>query len=198
MLEKIKELDQELFLELNGIHNPTMDFIMYWLSDRFIWFPFYGLLLAFIIYKLRWKAVYTVTAIILTIICADQFTTRFMKAYFQRFRPCHEESIQSLVHMVAGCGGSYGFASSHAANTFGLAMITWLIFKDKYPKFSLLFFWAIPVSYSRIYLGVHYPLDIIVGALVGMLIAFLIYKLYKWILLKNYIKLPVKENSAVS
>lgn len=185
ILERLKELDQELFLTLNSYHSPFWDFIMMWFSDRFIWFPFYGLLLIFIIWKLKWKSIYAIVAILITVIGADQFTSRFMKSYFERPRPCHEESLQPLIHMVSGCGGQFGFVSSHAANTFGLAMICWLLFRHRYPWLGLIFVWAIPVSYSRIYLGVHYPLDIVIGALVGMCIAWLIYLLYTWILKKS-------------
>jgi undecaprenyl-diphosphatase len=142
------------------------------------------------VWKLRWRAIYTLVAIISVIIAADRFTSGFMKPYFQRLRPCYEESIQGMIHMITGCGGQFGFVSSHAANSFGFAMITWLIFRNKYPQFGLIFLWAIPVSYSRIYLGVHYPSDVIIGAMIGMIIAWIIYKIYEWILQKNYIKLP--------
>ena len=192
MLEKLKELDQEIFLTLNSYHSPFLDFIMYWFSDRYIWFPFYGMIIAFIVWKLRWRAIYTLVAIISVIIVADRFTSGFMKPYFQRLRPCHEEAIQDLIHMVTGCGGQFGFVSSHAANSFGLAMITWLIFRNTYPQFGLIFLWAIPVSYSRIHLGVHYPSDVIIGAVIGMIIAWLIYKIYEWVLQRNFIKFPQK------
>lgn len=185
VLEKLKELDQELFLTLNSYHNPFLDFIMYWFSDRYLWFPFYGLLLVFIIWKLRKKAIYAIVTIILTIIAADQFTSRFMKPFFQRPRPCHEEHLQSIIHMVTGCGGKYGFVSSHAANSFGLAMICWLLFRKKHPWVGWIFLWAVPVSYSRIYLGVHYPSDVILGAIIGMIIAWIIYQIYTFILTKS-------------
>jgi undecaprenyl-diphosphatase len=190
VLERLKELDQEIFLTLNSYHSPFLDFAMYWFSDRYIWFPFYGLLLLFFVWKLRWKSIHTIVVIITTIICADQFTSRFMKPYFQRLRPCHEEYLQPLIHMVIGCGGQFGFVSSHAANSFGLAMICWLLFRNKYPWLGLIFLWAIPVSYSRIYLGVHYPSDVIIGALIGMSIAWFIFILYNLIL--QLTKVPQK------
>lgn len=184
-LEKLKELDQELFLTLNSYHNSFLDFAMYWFSDRYIWFPFYAILLAFIVWKFRWKAIYIIVTIILTIIAADQLTSGFMKPFFQRPRPCHEEHLQSMIHMVTGCGGKYGFVSSHAANSFGLAMICWLLFRDRYPWMGWIFLWAVPVSYSRIYLGVHYPSDVILGAIIGMIIAWIMYFLYSRILKKS-------------
>lgn len=186
LLERLKELDQDLFLSLNSYHTPFLDFIMYWFSDRFIWFPFYGILLLFIVWKLKWKSIYAIVAIIVTIIMADQFTSRFMKPFFQRLRPCHEENLQPLIHMVAGCGGQFGFVSSHAANSFALAMMCWLLFRYKAPWLGLIIFiWAIPVSYSRIYLGVHYPSDVVIGAFIGMIIAWMVYMLYTWILKKS-------------
>jgi undecaprenyl-diphosphatase len=109
-----------------------------------------------------------------------------MKPYFTRLRPSHEPSLEGLVHLVEGYkGGTYGFASSHAANTFGTAMFLYLLFRIKKSWIVWLFPWAAFVSYTRIYLGVHYPGDIVGGAGVGLLCAWFSFKLcmllYKWI-----------------
>jgi undecaprenyl-diphosphatase len=110
-----------------------------------------------------------------------------MKPFFQRLRPCHDPVIQHIVHVVGDCGGQFGFASSHAANCFALAMAFYLLFSTKKLSFFL-FLWAIIVSYSRIYVGVHFPSDLIVGALVGVMITILL-----WILI-NLITSNFKTN----
>ena len=109
----------------------------------------------------------------------DQFTSGLMKPFFERLRPSHEPALEGMVHMVSGySGGKYGFASSHAANTFGIAMFLSCLLKVEKPWINWLFLWAALVSYTRIYLGVHYPGDIIVGALIGVAFGWLVFKLY--------------------
>jgi undecaprenyl-diphosphatase len=120
--------------------------------------------------------------IALTILLADQITSTFMKPFFSRLRPTHDPELENLVHIVNGYrGGKFGFASSHAANTFGLAMFVFLLFRNRSKHVAWIFLWAAVVAYSRIYLGVHYPGDIIVGGFVGMICAFGCYHLFKWI-----------------
>lgn len=175
MLDQLKELDEQLFFLLNGAGSPYLDEVMYWLSDKYIWFPLYVFLLYYLYRKNGLDFYQPVIAIVLIIIISDQFTSGFMKPFFERYRPCRDSSIQHLVYMLDHCGGRYGFASSHAANTFGLA--TFFYLREKSTLSVILLFWALMVSYSRIYLGSHYPGDILAGALVGMLAAYLMYRL---------------------
>lgn len=175
MIEKIIELDEQFFLFLNGLHTDSLDRIMYWISEKYTWIPFYAVLLGIIIWRFKYKAVYILLAVAFVILLADQFTSSFMKPFFERFRPCHEPDLAGMVYLVEGCGGKFGFASSHAANTFGLATFIYLIFHKIYKHVGWLFLWALIVSYSRIYLGAHYPLDILVGAGIGILIGWLVY-----------------------
>jgi undecaprenyl-diphosphatase len=181
MLEKIKQWDTEVFLFLNGLHTPLMDTAMYWITDRFFWFPFYGLIIYFLIKRFKWEGVWMVIAIVLTVVLADKIASGLFKPYFARYRPCHEAAIQQLVHVVSGCGGQYGFVSSHSANTFAFALLMWLFLRRRVPYLYLLFFWALLVSYSRIYVGVHYPLDLLGGAFIGMICSCLMYLLYRLI-----------------
>jgi undecaprenyl-diphosphatase len=185
MIEKIIELDERLFLYLNGLHYNSLDTIMYWISEKYTWIPFYAVLLGIIIWKFKTKAIYILLGIGLVILFADQFTSGFMKPYFERFRPCHDPDLAGMVYLVKGCGGKFGFASSHAANTFGLATFVFLLFNNIYKYTGLLFVWAFIVSYSRIYLGAHYPLDIIVGGIIGIIIGWLIYVLMLRTVFKN-------------
>jgi undecaprenyl-diphosphatase len=181
MIEKIKDWDTELFLFLNSLHTPLMDTAMYWITDRFFWIPFYALLMFFLIRRFKWQGVWMIIATVLAIALADQIASSVFKPYFLRNRPCYEESISQVVHVVRGCGGRYGFVSSHASTTFAFATLLWLLLRNALRNISYLFYWAFLVSYSRIYVGVHYPLDLFFGALVGIVSGLLFYSLYKWL-----------------
>jgi undecaprenyl-diphosphatase len=178
-METLLELDKKLFLALNSYHNPWLDQMMYFLTGTTAWIPLY-LILAYLIIKTYGKETWLILlAIAVTIVLSDQITSTIMKPFFSRFRPSHEPSLQGLVNIVSNYrGGAYGFASSHAASTFGVATIVWLVLKSYRPWVGLLFLWAIFVGYTRIYLGVHYPSEILVGDLVGFETALALYYLY--------------------
>ncbi len=173
MIEFLENLDQQLFLYLNGMHAPWMDTVMYWISNRFFWLPLYVLLIVFIILKEKRLAWVSLVFIALLVLVADQTSVHWFKEVIQRFRPCRPESpIHEMVHIVAGhCGGKYGFISSHATNAFAMAVFLFGILKSHYRYFGwFIFLWAAVVSYSRIYLGVHYVGDVLGGALWGSLL----------------------------
>ena len=112
---------------------------------------------------------------------SDQTASALLKPLTLRLRPCHEPALQNLIHPVLECGGQYGFASSHAANTFALATGVWLLVGKQHPWVKWLYLWAFLVAYSRIYVGAHYPLDILAGTGIGVLAAQLCVSVLHWI-----------------
>jgi len=170
MIERIDQIDRSLFLFLNGMHSSFWDGVMWWISGNKSWILLYVLILAWLTWKYKRRMLILVFLIALTITLTDQLSVHLFKNVFQRLRPCHNAQIASLVHLVHNyCGGAYGFISSHAANTFGIAILSAGLLKNKYFSWFI-FAWASLVSYSRIYLGVHYPGDILGGAVLGLLI----------------------------
>ncbi len=184
MIEQLIEWDKSLFLFLNGLHSPFWDEVMYYISDKYIWIPLYLLIVGYLIFKYKVKSILYILMLVGVIVLADQLSVHLFKNVFERYRPCRLESdIHQFVHIVKNhCGGKYGFISSHAANTFGLATFVYFLFRKQLRYFSIfMLVWASVVSYSRIYLGVHYTADVFFGALFGMLIGFTLYLLAKWL-----------------
>jgi undecaprenyl-diphosphatase len=178
-LNKLIELDRQLFLFLNSLHGTWADQPMYYISSEWLWIPLYGFFIYLIIKKLKSKAWLSIISIIIAVVISDQVSTQIKKGV-QRFRPTHDLVLSEKVHTVNNyLGGNYGFVSSHASNTFCVALLVTLVLETSVFSTFLIFIWAFLVSYSRIYLGVHFPLDIIFGAILGMFIAFLLFLLIK-------------------
>lgn len=203
-VQNILEIDKELFLFLNSFHNDYWDTIMLLVTRKETWLPFYGILIYFFVRKYNIKSVLILLFLALTILASDQISV-LLKEIFQRLRPVHEPALEGLVHNVLRKGGMYGFVSSHAANTFAIFIFTAAVFKNSSYSF-LLFFWAVLLSYSRIYSGVHYPLDIFGGAILGMLLGFGFFKLLMFVENHFFIVRPpriektnlsVQENSII-
>ena len=171
MFHWLVELDKEAFLYLNSKHSPVWDNVMVWISGEKSWIPLYILLLIIIVYRERpYRFIFTILFVAIVVALCDRISVQIKDHLIQRLRPTHDPEIADLVHIVNNYrGGMYAFISSHAANTFGV--VAFLSHQFKNYKWSLfLFVWAAVVSYSRVYLGVHYPLDIICGAILGILI----------------------------
>ncbi|MCT4616330.1 MAG: phosphatase PAP2 family protein [Marinifilaceae bacterium] len=178
MLQYLIDLDKDILLALNGVNNPFWDNFMYLISQKFIWIFLYISIVLTIFRNFHWKkSLIVLLCIGLVILIADQLCSGLMKPFFERFRPSRDPQFSHLVNTVYDyTGGKYGFASSHAGNTFGLACFISLLFRDRVNT-VFMFSWAILVSYSRIYLGVHYLGDILVGALIGIFAGYLVYRL---------------------
>lgn len=189
-VQQLVEWDKELLLAINGCHNLFWDGFMWVVTDTKTWIPVAAMLL-YVIFKNN-KLVPALLLLVMLALCitlADQFASGVCKPYFHRFRPTQDPVLQPLVHIVNGYrGGAYGFISSHAANTFTVATFLSLVMRKGWTAVSL-FVWACIPSYSRMYLGVHYPGDILCGALSGVLIALLVYGAYAW-LLRRYVNQP--------
>jgi undecaprenyl-diphosphatase len=165
----MSELDRSLFLFLNSINSPFFDEVMFYISRKYTWIPLYLTVVLLIIIEKGKRAPVFLLFIIALIAITDQTSVRLFKDVFLRLRPCHDPDIAHLVHIVRDrCGGLYGFVSSHAANSFAFATFTYLTIRKRWYTI-LIFSWAAVVSYSRIYLGVHYPADIIGGAALGVI-----------------------------
>jgi len=180
LLEKLKSIDTSLFLILNGKHSAFFDFVFYWSSNKFLWIPLYVILFYLLVKFYKRESIFIILSLIVLITISDQMSVHGFKNVFMRLRPCHEPSLEGLVHIVNNkCGGSFGFYSSHASNHFALATFFHYFLGKKIRCFSfLIYIWAAIISYSRIYLGVHYPGDVIAGAMMGILLGFTIFKLY--------------------
>ncbi|MBN3583081.1 phosphatase PAP2 family protein [Algoriphagus aestuarii] len=191
MTENIKKWDEDLFLFINSHHAEWLDPIMFQVSQTITWIPFYAVLIYFI-YKADPKTSWWVFGgVALAILIADQTTSGFMKPFFERLRPCHDERWEGIIHNYGRCGGLYGFASSHAANTFAIATFLNLKLGNKIKFLKWLFLWAAIISYTRIYLGVHYPVDVFIGGFIGCLAGLLSWFLVVFIkreILKSLLK----------
>ena len=186
MLKCLDELDKTLLLKAQSFHTEFWDGFMTFITNKYVSVPIYIFLVVLVAITFKKKSLLIFFLIGLMITSSDRISSGFFKPTFKRQRPCHNSEIAHLVHVPAGCGGAYGFISSHAANTFALAFFLFLLGRKRSRRYALLFIWAVLVSYSRVYLGVHYPGDVIVGALVGLLLGSIFYLIYTKIEVKLF------------
>lgn len=186
MLEALQNIDRHLVLAINHAHTPALDSVMIFASNRYAWVPAYALLIMVLIDLFRRNALLLLPLVIAAVGLADSITSRLFKPFFARLRPCHDGKLAGLLHLPDGCGGQFGFLSSHAANSMALAVFLLLVLPQGRFRFTkgLAFVWAALLSYSRMYLGAHYPSDVLGGAAIGALLGWGAAKLYQWLVLR--------------
>lgn len=178
MLEKIIHLDKELFVFLNGLGSETFDGLWLAITKQFYWTPLFLVIFYLLQKKLGWKnfGIYILFTAVLIFVC-DQ-TANLFKDYFQRLRPCNDEEIKHIIRIVKS-SDTFSFFSGHAANSMATTVFTFMILKKHYKHVYLLFLFPLIFAYSRIYLGMHFPGDILTGYAFGVAFGFACYKLYK-------------------
>ncbi len=179
MIEYLDTIDQQALIAINSWHAPFFDNLMWCITSKLSWL----LILVAVIVALRHdrkQALLVIATLLLTILISDQISSGLIKHTVERLRPSHNPDIASSLHLVNGyTGGMFGFTSSHAANSFSVVMLLSLMFGYRRVTFALMM-WAALQCYSRMYLGVHYPGDIIGGTIVGLLVGWLVYRLWLW------------------
>lgn len=181
-MEQLNKWDHDLLVYLNQFHNSFWDPVMYYSTRTEFWLPLYALLIFFIFKYHGRSGWFWLAGAALTILLSDQLTSSVLKPWVARLRPSQDPSLAGIVHLVNGYkGGLYGFASSHAANTFGTACLIWLSLRRHMNGIGFIFLWSAFMTYTRIYLGVHFPGDILVGAIIGLFSGWAGAQLARWL-----------------
>ncbi len=181
-LQRLIDIDKQVLLALNGSNSLYMDGVMKIYTSTVVWLPV-ALVLLLVVLKNNSPRIgfLTVLAVALTVVATDQVSSHLIKPLVERLRPCNDPTIMHLVDTFNGYrSGGYSFTSSHACNSFGVFAVTSLIVRNRTLSLSLLV-WAVINSFSRIYLGVHYPGDILCGALLGAAIGVVVYLIFSFI-----------------
>lgn len=192
-VERLLPLERDYFLWLNHQRSAFLDTFMYIYSDKFTWIFLGSLFLTILILKVQWKQVLLLIfcGVLLALLC-DMVSAELIKPFFARLRPSHHPDFKDLVDLVNDRrGGRFGFISNHAANGFGIALFTSLLFRYRYYTLTI-YTWVLITAYSRIYLGVHFITDIIGGFIWGTLAGGSVYFLYLYIR-RRFFRIPQEQ-----
>ena len=188
MFDKLKSLDIDLLIFLNNLGSEQFDFLWLIITNKYTWIPLY----IFLIYlhlnsiRLKIRSIFLFFFVIGILILFTDQSSNLSKQFFEILRPCNDESVSRLIRVVkTGCGGLYGFFSAHAANSFAIATFFYFLHSKYYKIGKLLFIWATVVSYSRVYCGVHFPTDIVIGGAYGLIAGYIAFIFYQN-LMKNH------------
>lgn len=181
MIESLLQFDHDLFLKIHrGLSNGFFDWLMPLMRNRFFWAPLYLFIIIFCIKEYKKKGLLIIGMILLTFAIGDAFSSRFIKPFVARIRPCNDISLANeIIHRVP-CGSGYSFPSAHATNHFGIAVFLIFVFYDRWKAILPVgLAWAFIISFAQIYVGVHYPIDTLAGAILGTLVGLLTSAIYK-------------------
>jgi membrane-associated phospholipid phosphatase len=173
MLDKLLQIDKEWFLAINnGMANDFFDALMPVLRNQYTWVPLYILIAGWFLYRYKIQGFWFIAFTLITFALSDQLSASLIKPFIERLRPCREPFLIDQVRILVHCGSGHSFPSTHATNHFAFAIIVGLcLYKDnKWPIYALLAA-AVLVSFAQVYVGVHYPIDVISGAILGTIIA---------------------------
>lgn len=174
MLDQLLLLDQKLFHAINiGLANPFFDWLMPLLRNRFFWAPLYLFLIVFLTRNYGKRGYMIILFLLITFAVSDFFTSSLIKPIVERLRPCNDLGLKLNIHSLISCGTGYSFPSSHAANHFAIAVFLIVLFMRR-SKFimPLSLFWAASICFAQVYVGVHFPFDVIAGGLIGAIIGY--------------------------
>ena len=186
-MDSLSNIDTDLFLFLNGLHASWLDKVMIAVTQMWIWVPLYLLLIYWTVKQYGKRCWWVFLAVGVVVLCSDQLSAHVCKPLFQRLRPCYNPDLQDLIYLPKGmAGGRFGFVSSHAANTFAVAAFLSPVLRNYRPWLGIvLYLWAFISSYSRIYLGFHYPGDILCGAILGILVGLILWKVFQLVVVRK-------------
>ena len=187
MIDWLKALDKKLFLFIHdGLSNSFFDITMPWIRDKFFWIPLYIIFIFMMIYYFRKKSWLVFLTALAVVGVSDFISSGIFKPLFHRLRPCQNSELALHIHQLITCGSGFSFVSSHAANHFALAVFLGLIFKEKIKwLLPVLLFWAAVICFAQVYVAYHYPADVAVGAIAGIIPAYFAARILKYWLKKS-------------
>lgn len=176
MLDQLTQLDQNLFIAINnGLSNPFFDWLMPLLRNKYFWSPLYLFIVVFLLKNYKRQGFILLVFFLVTFAVADYFSASVIKPAVERLRPCNDPALKAEVISLVRCGSGFSFPSAHASNHFALGMFLITVFYRKWKWIlPLALLWAFSISFAQVYVGVHYPLDVIVGGILGCMIGYVI------------------------